>query len=499
MQFSFPSSKNDDSNNIKDYKDQNDSSKYLNLTNEEITEKINDNKKKIIEYHNINKSLKNELTGILEKLNSFSIKDKNQLNSRENNLQEKLNNRKMEYIKNKMNNLMLKDEYNILLTRMKEISEKNLSNLISDKRLYIEKLKEENFGIKKEIIKNQSETAKTQNEVIRIRNNNLHLKSLDLYSYKLKKYLDEKNKYFKYFNMNIRLLKDKLKEINTLESIIKIKDKIYSKNEIVFNKLKEDLNKIKNELSEAIDEIDKKNINEDILIINNIIQKNEDSTNANTSNLNITNNNINIINRASPEIFITKSSSLKNIHHKKICNYNKIRNSTIKLKPILNKNNSLSLLHNNALNNSKDDSNSFSSNLKQIYINDKTSSTLNTVEKREKLFQKKNINCFSFDFSKLKYKDMDDEIYHNLLNKKDNYKEESERISQNIKELNKAFLIKYNKVLINLKQNIDKLNDIKIINNGLQTEIKKLQDLMSEIQDESKKNNIENRNSFKNE
>ena len=94
---------------------------------------------------------------------------------------------------------------------------------------------------------------------------------------------------------------------------------------------------------------------------------------------------------------------------------------------------------------------------------------------------------------------MDDEIYHNLLNKKENYKEESERISQNIKELNKAFLIKYNKVLINLKQNIDKLNDIKIINNGLQTEIKKLQDLMSEIQDESKKNNIENRNSVKNE
>ena len=94
---------------------------------------------------------------------------------------------------------------------------------------------------------------------------------------------------------------------------------------------------------------------------------------------------------------------------------------------------------------------------------------------------------------------MNDEIYYNLLNKKENYKEESERISQNIKELNKAFLIKYNKVLINLKQNIDKLNDIKIINNGLQTEIKKLQDLMSEIQDESKQNNIENRNSFKNE
>ena len=496
MQFSFPSSKNDDSNNIKEFKDQNDFSKYENLTKEEITEKINDNKKKIIEYHNINKTLKNELTGILEKLNSLSIKDKKQLNSSENNLQEILNNKKMEYIKNKTNNSMLKDEYNILLTRMKEISEKNLSNLISDKRLYIEKLKEENFGIKKEIIKNQSETAKTQNEVIKIRNNNLYLKNLDLYSYKLKRYLDEKNKYFKFFNMKNRLLKEKLKEINTLESIIKIKDKIFSKNEIVFNKLKDDLNRVKNDLSEAIDELDKKNINEDILIINNILQKNEDSTNANTSNLNITNNNINIINRGSPDIFITKSSSLKNIHHKNICNY-KIKSNNIKLKPILIKNNSSSLLLSNALNKSKDDSNSCSSNLRQIYINDRTSSTLNTVEKREKLFLKKNVNCFSFDFRKIKYKDMDDEIYHNLLNKKENYKEESERISQNIKEINKAFVIKYNKILNSLKQNINKLNDIKIINNGLQTEIKKLQDLMNEIQDESKKNNIENGNSFK--
>jgi hypothetical protein len=187
---------------------------------------------------------------------------------------------------------------------------------------------------------------------------------------------------------------------------------------------------------------------------------------------------------------------LKNIHHKNISNY-KIKSNNIKLKPILIKNNSLSLLNNNALNKSKDDSNSCSSNLRKIYINDRTSSTLNTVEKREKLFLKKNINCFSFDFSKLKYKDMDDEIYHNLLNKKDNYKEESERISQNIKDINKTFLIKYNKILNNLKQNINKLNDIKIINNGLQTEIKKLQELMNEIQDERKKNNIENGNSFK--
>ena len=361
MLSSFQLSENNNHENSNDSKDKNIYSKYINLTKEEITEKINDNKKKIIEYYKINQTLKNELTEILEKLNSFSVKDKIQLKSNENNLQEILNNRKMEYIKNKTNNSIIKDEYNLLLKRVKEISDKQIANIIAEKRLSIEKLREENFDIKKEIFKNQSESAKTRNEVIKIRNNNLHLNNLDLYSYKLKKYLDEKNKYIKAFNMTNRILKEKLKEVNNLENIIKIKSKIFSKNETAFNKLKEDLNKIKIDLSDVIEEVDKKNINENILMLNNITKRNEVSTNENLLNLNITNNNINIMNRASPDIFITKSCSLKNIHNKKICNHNKIYNKNIKLNPILKKNNSLSFLHNNISNNSKNDSNRFPS------------------------------------------------------------------------------------------------------------------------------------------
>ena len=65
--------------------------------------------------------------------------------------------------------------------------------------------------------------------------------------------------------------------------------------------------------------------------------------------------------------------------------------------------------------------------------------------------------------------------------------EESERISKNIQDINKSFLSKYTKSMSNFKKNINKLNEIKIINNGLQTEIKKLQDLMIQIQEEAKK------------
>ena len=66
--------------------------------------------------------------------------------------------------------------------------------------------------------------------------------------------------------------------------------------------------------------------------------------------------------------------------------------------------------------------------------------------------------------------------------------EVNDRISNNIKETNKAFENKYNKISNNLKKNINKLNEIKIINRGLQTEIKQLQDLMIAIKEENKKN-----------
>ena len=103
-----------------------------------------------------------------------------------------------------------------------------------------------------------------------------------------------------------------------MENIIKTKNKNNSKNELVFNKLKENLNKIKTELNDVITEVDKKNINEDIFILNNIIQKNEDSTKNETisiNNINDINKIISIKNKSSPDIFITKKPPPKNVHH----------------------------------------------------------------------------------------------------------------------------------------------------------------------------------------
>ena len=305
------------------------------------------------------------------------------------------------------------------------------------------------------------------------------------------------------------ILKEKVKEVDNLENIIKTKNKnTNSKNELVFNKLKENLNKIKTELNDVITEVDKKNINEDIFILNNIIQKNEDSTKNETisiNNINDINKIISIKNKSSPDIFITKNPPPKNVHHTKNINffynncnsnYKSIIIQKEKFNQMLKKNNSLSLLQNDTKCESIKSRTGEHKNFKKInfrfrnknMLNNHTSSTLNIPEQKGKMFFKKKINFLPYDFNKINCNDISDEDYKNLLDKKENYMEESERISKNIQDINKSFLSKYSKIVNNLKKNINKLNEIKVINTGLLIEIKKLQDLMSQIQGENKKN-----------
>ena len=157
MISSFQLLENGKSNNSNNFLNEKEYSKYINLTKEDITEKINAKNKEIIEYHNINKSLKTELTGILEKLNSLTKDNFLHINLTENNLQEILNNKKIEYIKNKTDNSILKAEFDKVSKRMKEISDKKIANIIYEKKLSIQLIKEENFEISKEINKEQSE------------------------------------------------------------------------------------------------------------------------------------------------------------------------------------------------------------------------------------------------------------------------------------------------------------------------------------------------------
>ena len=81
-------------------------------------------------------------------------------------------------------------------------------------------------------------------------------------------------------------------------------------------------------------------------------------------------------------------------------------------------------------------------------------------------------------------------MYQKLLNRKNNFLKEKERIDFNMKEIQKIFSSKYNKINNCLKENLNKLNDIKINNKNLQEEINKLQQLVKEIQTKNKQNEI---------
>ena len=478
LSSSLPLNEQNNSNDLINLKSRNENQDFEELTKEEIIEKINDKKKQILDYYNINKSLKKQLTEILEKLNDLSKNYINELNPNQNNLQTQLNNKKNEYIKNKSNNSLLKMKYNILLKKTREISGKRISNIITEKKISVDKLKQENFQLNKDIKKNYIESTNTKNEIIKMTNNNFYINNLDTCSYKLKKFLDNKNKYIKAFNTTKILLSEKMNDVKNLEDNIKLKYNIYSKNQKGFNKIKEDLNKIRTGLLEVLEELDKKNINDNILILNNILQKNELSTNSNTT-ISHPQNNINIVIAKHP---------LKN--HKPIRErytyLNNCKNKVI-LKPLLNKSKSTSLIKNKFLYNNSinSDLNNLNSNLNKKNLNLRNKFSINNISTNISVTM--NNNCLSYEQSKIKFKETDDEAYRNLLNKKENYMEESERVSKNIKQAQRTYVFKNTKMLHHLQINIKELNDIKNENKGHQEEIKKLQELIQKLKAENKK------------
>ena len=224
-------------------------SKYTNLSDEEIIKEINDKKKKILEYHNINKDLKIELTNILKKINLFYQKNNNQLNDNEFNLQNKLDIKKNDFIISKKYNSALKNQYMKLIDKSKDISENKIIDILSGHKLNIQKLQNENKEIQKEITKNESQKIQQQNKVTKIRYNDLKIKSISNYNEKLFKYMNIKTNFINKINNSNKIIKDNIQEFNKLENLIQSKNKTLSENEKLFNKINEEMSIIKSDLS----------------------------------------------------------------------------------------------------------------------------------------------------------------------------------------------------------------------------------------------------------
>ena len=206
-------------------------SQYLNLSVEELTNEINDRKKKIMEYHDKNKVLKKELTNILEKLNTLSNQNKEQLKEmNENEIQNLLSNKQTEYLILKNNNRQLKNEYNTLFKKGKITSVNQIIDMLSNEKINIQKIKNENRDIKKEISKSETEKYKQQNKILKIKNNHLTVKIISNFSDKLNKYLQMKNNFISSLNKSNNIIKDNKQELNKLEKLIQNKKKLIEKN-----------------------------------------------------------------------------------------------------------------------------------------------------------------------------------------------------------------------------------------------------------------------------
>ena len=485
-------------------------SNYLNLSNEELIKETNEKKQKILEYNNTNKVLKKELTSILEKLNLLSQKNKEQLlinNDKNSDLHSLINSKKKEYLIIKQHNTQLKKEYAMLLNIEKKNEENQISDIISNYKKNIQNLKNENFEIRKEINKNETQQMEQQNKVKKIRYDDMKLKNITSYNEKLNKYLEIKNNFINLINNSNKLIKDNIQELNKVENLNKGKNKLITKNEKLAKKINYEMDIIKRDLSGTVEEIAEKCLNDNILIYS-LLNKNEITNrkinqNQDEKSINDINKNTNKINISSNVILVNNSYNNNNMNMAK-SGHNK-KNNNVKIYPIIYRNNSQSFItdkiHQNFTSN-------LNNNIKEI--NDLLSSDSNNNKKHilrnrykninifegsemEKLKEKlkiNNYNALSMDFSNINYNQIDEEIYKKLQDKKKYFLDESERIDNNIKEIKKVFFNKNNKITNNLKSNIIKLNDIKIVNMKIEDEINKLRNLLKEI---------ESNNSIKNE
>ena len=93
----------------------------------------------------------------------------------------------------------------------------------------------------------------------------------------------------------------------------------------------------------------------------------------------------------------------------------------------------------NNLFNNKSSLNLYNSNInrKNLFLFNKN--TTNEISTNSSISMN---NCLSYNLSKIKFMETDDEAYQILLNKKENYMEESERITKNITQAHRIFVLK---------------------------------------------------------
>ena len=465
--------------------------KYINYTEEELVQ-INDNRKdEILEMDEKNKKAKEELTKAIEKLNALITSNSEILfQDQKKNMTEIENLEKIFYLRKHDHTLSLKynttfkKQYNALKIKAKNMGdEEKISQKILNDRNNLEKLKNENFDLNKQIQKYELSTVKQKKQLEDLNFNQkpennlqnfaniLNQSSLTLFKYHDK--IENKKK-------TINNLKEEFNNLN--KYIEKNKNKIddSDKGEDAINKINTDLKLLKNDLTKKVDEIIQ-NCYDNKTSIPLIREDNDIKTENNQYTT------------------LNKSSSVKNFQ---------IYTNSKKLRPIKYIGRSQSSLFKISTENSltKKNINILSSNnilnQKNLSIFTKfkilkttkpiklgSSSSFNPTAQNVSMFVTKEV----IDFNKKTYEDeelekeikkIDQNDYQQLIDLKGNYVDINDRLLNDIKEKKKIYYNRIKQLTICVENNMEKLKQIKEANDIMK---KNLEAFEQKIKDKKKK------------
>ena len=433
--------------------------KYITYTEEELTSMNNKTKDEILKLDETSKKLKQELTKIVEKLNSL-IKNNSELlfQDEENDSTKIINLEKIYYLRKHDHSLSIKynktfkQQYNALKIRDKELgTSEDLAQKILEQKNNLQKLKNENMELNRQIQEIQFENVKQTKE---LENSKFIVKSENNMQNYAQILNDSSIARFLYFDKietkkkSVEKLKEQFK--NVYEYVNKNKKKIseLNKADLALNKINSEIEILKKDLDKTVDEIIKNCYEDKTMIFENNNTKNKNILIKSGSQQNIYGNN-----KISK---LTKTNPLKSLPRSQ---------SSIFTNSIPNNNNSPKKYHNiKTLKNIDSTRNSGKKNL-SIFSKFKILKTNKPLKLGGSVSFKpmKNLNSMFItkeviDFSK-------------KIDLKGNYMDVNDRLDRDIKDKKKICSNRINQLNICIENNLIKLDKIKKTNEIMKKEL----------------------------
>ena len=467
------------------------SSKYSNLSQEELLNEISKKNKILLQLNDEKEQAKSQLNELIKQLNDLISNNSEILYKKETDpeiiqqLEKILDIRKRDLqISKKVNNTFKSQEKSIR-TKANNVLNQEKMNQIENK---LNEYKKDNQNLLIKIREMKNKSILNGKEMKDLKSDNL--KKIKSLGGEMKTLNSKKNDYVNKFNLNNRSLDNVLKENKKLEELFNANikensDEIIVKNINFWMKIiKSDLNgtneeifnRVEDNKSAFIKEYDKRN-------------NNYNNNNASKPNRKIQlpplDNSTNTLNRL---LIRARSSSPKNNNN----NSNNNNNFLISQKKLQNSNifNKFSIF--------KQDK----SKLPRYMLNKndalKRKIIINAKNEENKIFDNNTINNILNDNIILDdYESTTDNDYRELTHKKEQYNEMNIRIENSIKDMIKTNRKKLKTVQNTINENANKLNFLKTQNNLLQTEIENLQKVLELTIEQNKiKNEIFEQRNF---